>query len=130
MHYPLHYPRKYQQMEKEFLSIDDVSKYLGIKRSTLYLKVERYEIPFYRFGRLIRFKKEDLDLWIEHFKHEVSDPDSKAKRIMGSIKKNELDINRVVKKTVEEVKALGYNNSPAGTRPSQKAGREAENGAV
>ena len=56
-------------MEKEFLSINDVSEYLGMKRSTLYLKVEKHQVPFYRFGRLIRFKKVDLDRWAEGFRY-------------------------------------------------------------
>ncbi|HVP78907.1 MAG TPA: excisionase family DNA-binding protein [Thermodesulfobacteriota bacterium] len=112
------------------LGIHDISKYLGTKRSTLYLKVVKHEIPFYRFGRLIRFKKEDLDLWTEHFKHKGLDSNSKAKRIIEKVKRNELNIDKIVKKTVEEVKALGYNDFPAGTRPNQKAGKEAKDGAL
>ena len=37
-------------MEKVFLNIDELSQYLGIKKSNLYAKVERQEIPFYRVG--------------------------------------------------------------------------------
>ena len=39
-------------MEKKFLNIDELSQYLGIKKSNLYSRVERKEIPFYRWGRM------------------------------------------------------------------------------
>lgn len=52
-------------MDKKFLNIGELSQYLGIKKSNLYSKVERKEIPFYRFGRLIMFKKDEVDTFME-----------------------------------------------------------------
>ena len=46
-----------------FLSINDLSTYLGIKPKTLYARIK--EIPHYKVGRLIRFRKEDVDAWME-----------------------------------------------------------------
>jgi excisionase family DNA binding protein len=51
----------------EYLTIDDLSAYLGIKPKTIYARVK--EIPHYKVGRLIRFKREDVDAWME--KHRV-----------------------------------------------------------
>ncbi len=39
---------------REFLAVEELSRYLGIKKSNLYSKVERKEIPHYRVGRLIK----------------------------------------------------------------------------
>ena len=50
---------------KEILNIDELSEYLSIKKSSLYSKVEMKEIPFYRIGRLLRFKKAEIDHWLE-----------------------------------------------------------------
>jgi excisionase family DNA binding protein len=49
-----------------YLTIDDLSVYLGIKPKTLYARVG--EIPHYKVGRLIRFKREDVDAWMERHK--------------------------------------------------------------
>ena len=48
-----------------FLSINDLSKYLGIKPKTLYSWVTKVILPHYRIGGLIRFKKKDIDQWVE-----------------------------------------------------------------
>jgi len=47
-------------MEKKSLNIEELSQYLGIKKFNLYPKVERREIPFYKWGRLIMFDKEEI----------------------------------------------------------------------
>lgn len=52
-------------MGKEFFTIEQLSEYLNLKRSTLYLQVEKGQIPHYRIGRLLRFKKGEIDSWIE-----------------------------------------------------------------
>ena len=49
----------------QFLSINDLSKYLGIKPKTLYSWVAKGILPHYRIGGLIRFKKKDIDQWVE-----------------------------------------------------------------
>ncbi len=67
---------------KEFLTIDELSEYLGIKKSSLYAKVERKEIPYYKVGRLVRFKKSDIDPWMEKFKSEPLDLRAKVRRIL------------------------------------------------
>jgi excisionase family DNA binding protein len=52
-------------MESEFIKIEEMSDYLNIKVKTLYSLVSSGDIPHYRVGRLIRFKKEDIDIWME-----------------------------------------------------------------
>ena len=72
---------------KEFLNINELSDYLNMRKSTLYSMVENKEIPFFRFGRLIRFKKEEIDMWIENHREKTIDPDKKAKEILKGIKR-------------------------------------------
>ncbi len=60
-------------MESDYLTIDEASAYTGIKKSTLYSKVEQREIPHYRIGRSIKFKRDDLDAWMEAHRVECVD---------------------------------------------------------
>src|SRR5208337_1809414 len=48
----------------ELWDIGRLSQYLGIKKSTLYAMIERKEIPYYRIGRLARFKPPEIDEWL------------------------------------------------------------------
>ncbi len=93
---------------KEFLTIEEVSEYLGIKKSSLYAKVERKEIPYYKVGRLIRFKKSDIDPWMEKFKTEPLDLHAKAREILKSVSKNSIDIDTLVNKSIAEAKGMNY----------------------
>ena len=95
-------------MEKEFMNIDELSQYLGIKKSTLYAKVERREIPFYRLGRLIVFKKDEIDVFMEKCRVECFDIKKEAERVMKGANRSRVDVNKVVKKAIEGVNGMGY----------------------
>jgi excisionase family DNA binding protein len=84
----------------EFLKIEDISAYLNIKTKTLYAMVESGDIPHYRIGRLIRFKREDVDLWMEAKKVIVRNPQYKSKRVFISGRRNQY-IDKVVRKTID-----------------------------
>ena len=49
---------------EELLSIRDVSEMLKIKEATLRAWVFQRQIPCIRLGRLVRFKRGDLERWI------------------------------------------------------------------
>jgi len=98
-------------MEKGFLNIKEVSEYLGIKKSSLYSRVEKKEIPHYRVGRLIRFKKSEIDPWMEKFKSAPLDLHAEARRILKGVTKG-IDIDAIVNKSIAEVKGLNYTPNP------------------
>ncbi len=104
-------------MTTQYLSIDEVSLYSGLKKSFLYSLVEAGNIPHYRIGRLIRFKKEDLDIWMESHKVDVLSPDRKARQILKTVNRPNLNIDRLVKKIVAEVKENEY--TPTHGKPDQ-----------
>jgi excisionase family DNA binding protein len=93
---------------KEILNVDELSEYLGIKKSSLYSKVERKEIPHYKIGHLVRFKKSDIDLWMEKSKVETLDPQERAKKILRGTGNYTTDIGTLVKETIAEAKAIHY----------------------
>lgn len=47
------------------LNMDEASDYLNIQKSTLYQLCMRHQIPCAKIGKLNRFRKKDLDSWIE-----------------------------------------------------------------
>lgn len=51
-------------MEDRWLSAKEVSKYLGVGRTTVYKWIERHGLPAHKTGRLWRFRKEEVDKWI------------------------------------------------------------------
>jgi len=96
----------------EYLNIDELSKYLGIKKATLYFKVENGQIPHYKIGRLIRFKKSEIDSWMQSMRQALSTTDLKTKEIIKRLKnKKSIDVAAVMKKAVEQEKAREYNFS-------------------
>jgi excisionase family DNA binding protein len=55
--------------EERLLSVYDICKYLGIGRDTIYKWIETKELPAYRLGRLWKFKKEEVDKWVNKNSH-------------------------------------------------------------
>jgi len=58
-------------MEKQFLNIKETALYLGIKGSTIYSWVHTKQIPYYKIGRLVKFRVEEIDQWIREKRVEV-----------------------------------------------------------
>ena len=53
-------------MEDRWLSVDDIGEYLGIKRDTVYKWISDKSMPAHRVGRFWKFKKEQVDSWVEN----------------------------------------------------------------
>lgn len=49
-----------------YINIDDAAKFLGIKTVTLrnWIKNEKCSIPAYKVGRMWKFKRSELDKWV------------------------------------------------------------------
>lgn len=116
-----------EELHSKYLSINDLSTYLGIKPKTIYARVK--EIPHYKVGRLIRFKQADIDAWME--KHRVAEGekehDQKQEHAQGPPKTATehapkpprarksrkrrgpmQDIDRIIAKAIDEVDAEDY----------------------
>lgn len=52
--------------EQKYMTVEDVARYLGVKKQTIYNKVHNNEIPYHKVGsKAVRFKKEEIDAWIK-----------------------------------------------------------------
>jgi excisionase family DNA binding protein len=51
----------------DLLNREQAAEYLGVRPQTLssWACLGRYELPFIKVGRLIRYRKGDLDAWLE-----------------------------------------------------------------
>ena len=54
-------------------TMEDVAEYLHLKPATIQDKVFKRSIPFIKLGGAVRFRKEDIDRWIEEQKVEPFD---------------------------------------------------------
>jgi len=53
-----------QDRAHEILTIEDVGAWLKVKESFLRALIYQRRIPFFKVGRLIRFRRSDLEHWI------------------------------------------------------------------
>jgi len=120
-----------ENLSKEILSIDELSEYLGIKKSSLYSKVERREIPYYKIGHLVRFKKFDIDLWMEKSKVDPLKVEEKSKPILSSANARSVDVEEIVKKAVADSQGIKYTPRYKGDRTRIRGlGKEVSDGTV
>lgn len=53
------------EIDDRWLSVDEICKYLGIGKDTVYKWIDKHGMPAHRMGRLWKFKKEQVDAWVE-----------------------------------------------------------------
>ena len=52
-------------LRKEILTLDEITWYLGLSKSSIYKLTSKREIPFYSpGGKKLYFKKSEVDTWI------------------------------------------------------------------
>jgi excisionase family DNA binding protein len=60
--------------DERWLSVNEVSAYLGIQRGTVYKWVERLGLPARKVGRLLKFRRPEIDAWVETRAAQARDP--------------------------------------------------------
>lgn len=60
-------------MEDRWLSVDEITEYISIKRDTVYKWISDKNIPTHRVGRLWKFLKEEVDDWVKSGRAGVRD---------------------------------------------------------
>jgi excisionase family DNA binding protein len=61
----------------DILTIEELSIYLKIPKSTLYKLVREGKIPSQKVGRHWRFRKKTIDRWLDETRFEESDSEEK-----------------------------------------------------
>jgi len=53
------------EFDDRWLSISEICKHLGVSKDTVYNWIDKHAMPAHRMGRLWKFKKEQVDDWVE-----------------------------------------------------------------
>ena len=51
-----------------YLNIQELSRYLNIKTPTLYSWVGEGKVPYIKINGVLRFRREEIDGWVESFR--------------------------------------------------------------
>ena len=46
------------------MNVEQAAEYLGMASQTVYRRVSEKTLPFYKIGRLVRFRQSELDQWL------------------------------------------------------------------
>ena len=118
-------------MEKQYFTIKEISQLLSLKPSNLYSKVESGAIPYYRVGRLVLFRKAEVEEWMQTNRMGTIDSGGKAVGLLKSIRANsKLDADRIVKRAIDEGKRNGYTGRHGKPGRIKGLGKEVEDGLV
>ncbi len=49
-----------------WLSVDEIAKYLGISKDTVYTWISKRNMPAHKVSRLWKFKTEEIDDWVRN----------------------------------------------------------------
>ncbi len=53
------------EIDDRWLSVDEICKYFGIGKDIVYKWIDKHGMPAHRMGRLWKFKKDQVDAWVE-----------------------------------------------------------------
>ena len=118
-----------EPLSLSFLNVQEVALYLRVRPSTVYSLAGNRKISFYRIGRQLRFRKFEIDRWAQGLKQPVIDVKMEAKKVFRSIeKKSNLEVDRIVKKVVEEAKGKSYTCCHGKPDRNKGLGKEVDHG--
>lgn len=106
---------------KILVTIKEVSGFLKVKESTLYSWVNNGSIPSYKLNGLLRFDMEEIEEWI--MRSRISK--NLSEKAVKKATRNQ-DIDRLVKKAIDDVTGNGYNSANRKPGQGQGLGKEGD----
>ena len=107
-----------------FWDITNLSTYLNVKVKTIYSMVP--DIPHYRIGKLIRFKKMEIDIWLESKRANVQQTMQNRKPRESA--NNQIDM--LIRKTIDQTKEEVYNSCHGKSDRIKTQEKEMNNGSI
>lgn len=61
--------------QDNYINLDEAAKYLGIKPTTLrsWIKDPKNEVPAHKVGRMWKFKRSEIDVWVNSGKSAIDE---------------------------------------------------------
>ncbi|MBF0483374.1 MAG: helix-turn-helix domain-containing protein [Candidatus Omnitrophica bacterium] len=54
--------------DDRYLGIKELASFLGVKESTVYAWVHTRKFPYYKIGRLVKFNRKEIMVWLKAVK--------------------------------------------------------------
>lgn len=70
----------------EVFSVEDLMAYLGVKRCWVHKRTSHKEIPYFKMGQYLRFRKSEIDKWFEECRIPVANRLSVGVGTIGRVK--------------------------------------------
>jgi excisionase family DNA binding protein len=108
----------------DWMDVRALAEMLGVSKSTIYAMTDRREIPFYRVGRLKKFRRAEIEECLARKQvpaeasPDVVEKTPRARRTDGGW------VDRIVSKAIEESSVSG----PARKKSEKRAGAEPRKG--
>ena len=116
-------------IDNGYWDIKDLSGYLKVKTKTLYAMISY--IPHYHVGKLIRFKKQEIDSWMEGNRTKALGQNNKSESHKGRQSgKGSADIDRLIRKSIDQSKQETYNHDHGKSDRIEGPTKEANHGSV
>lgn len=48
----------------ELMTVEELAKYLNVKKPSIYDKIHNRAVPFLKNDNLLRFRRKDIDMWL------------------------------------------------------------------
>lgn len=113
---------------ENFLTVIDIASFLNVRPSTIYQWTSLGGLPHYRFGRLLRFKRREVEAWAEKWRSKGIDINGKSRLNLKSPERKKLDIEQIIKRSIESVRGNLYNFSRGNPDQSRGLGKEVKDG--
>ncbi|MEI6610693.1 MAG: helix-turn-helix domain-containing protein [Deltaproteobacteria bacterium] len=118
-----------QIIENGFWDIADLSSYLKVKVKTIYAMTSG--IPHYRVGKLIRFRKQEIDSWMESNRGKAFDGINKSKNIkIKNTDKGNIIIDKLIRKAIDQSNKEVYNPNHGKSDRIEGLIKEIKNGSI
>jgi len=118
-----------QIIENGFWDIADLSSYLKVKVKTIYARTSG--IPHYRVGKLIRFRKQEIDSWMESNRVKAFDGIYKSKNIkIKNTDKGNIIIDKLIRKAIDQSNKEVYNPNHGKSDRIEGLIKEINNGSI
>ena len=61
--------------QDNYIKLEDAAEYLGIKPTTLrsWIKAPKHEVPAHKIGRMWKFKRSEIDAWVNSGKSAIDE---------------------------------------------------------
>ena len=67
-----------------YMTINGLSEYIKLATGTIYNKIRRNEIPYFKIGGSVRFKKSEIDNWAKIKRPKIFNQENKQTSIVDT----------------------------------------------